>query len=334
MKNNLNSDLYIDYFIKKNNIEKNYMEYDDKLNNFSSKVEKWLSKIKVEDQEAFGHLLKNYTYMTRINVRDSLYQQYQEYKEVEPTYEDTIFLPVSSYGGIYNGAINILESFEAAIEDQSEVTKKKIAIDPRTFFNSFDIQHIKNIVFLDDIIGSGETFTDFLIRISLELPELIEEKKLYLFSLINLEKGIQHLKDFSTDHEWEVNIINQKVKKSIFEDPLFYEDSETKNEHKKIIKNYENILVDNVKENEIYVMGYKKSSLLVSFYYNTPNNTLSVFWKGIENQWFPIFKRKEDEHQFLLKDKSVLEEIKDIKLRKIKRKEFFIEQRKKNRRQQ
>ena len=41
-----------------------------------------------------------------------------------------------------------------------------------------------------------------------------------------------------------------------------------------------------------YPLGYKNCQYLFGFYYNTPNNTLPIFWSN-KNGWTPLFERKE-----------------------------------------
>jgi hypothetical protein len=41
---------------------------------------------------------------------------------------------------------------------------------------------------------------------------------------------------------------------------------------------------------EQHPLGYKDGQLLLSFFHNTPDNTLPVFWAENAN-WIPIFKR-------------------------------------------
>ena len=41
-----------------------------------------------------------------------------------------------------------------------------------------------------------------------------------------------------------------------------------------------------------FPLGYKDGQYLFGFFYNTPNNTLPIFWSN-KNGWVPIFERKE-----------------------------------------
>lgn len=311
---------YLETFYSNNNIEIDYIKYDSRLKNLEFKIDKWLNAIPVDHQEVFLFLLSNLKYMSRLMVEELIRDHYSYFKVIEPNYIDTIFIPVSSLGGIYNGAINIVECLEEALSEETEISKKNIPIDPRAYYETFDLDTVKNIVFIDDVIGSGDTFTDFLFRISSELPKLISDKKLYLLSLFNLKKGIENIEKLN-ERDWDITILNPSLEDNIFDNQKIYSDKVIKETHKSIIKKYEKQLVKD-KSEEINCMGYKKSSILLSLFYNTPNNTLSTFWKESED-WFPIFPRKEDKHIYELKNKELLKEIKQSKKINLKRTEFI-----------
>lgn len=317
---------YLESFMKKNNIEKDYLKYDSVLQNIDIKIDKWLDKVDEEDKEIFLYLFSNLTYMSRFNVQDRLKELYDEYKTIEPNFSDTIFMPVSSFGGVFNGAVNIIECFEQAVVGEKAISKKNIAIDYLNFSNSFNLNSIKNIVFLDDIIGSGTTFIDFIYRISSQVPDLIDKKNLYIFSLVNLKKGVEKVNAFSNELEWDIKMINKNIEHSIFEKEEIYPNSEVKLKHKEVIEKYEKNLTK--EENEkIYFMGYKRSGSAVAFFYNTPNNTLSIFWKSKDEMWYPPLPRKEDNHKFDLKNKNIFQEFKQLKLLRQKRTEYIKKQR-------
>lgn len=52
------------------------------------------------------------------------------------------------------------------------------------------------------------------------------------------------------------------------------------------------------KGNKKFILGYKKSEALISFYRNTPNNTISSYWNPY-NGWKPLFIRGLDKPDFM-----------------------------------
>ncbi|MFF2178019.1 hypothetical protein ACFVT8_16395 [Lysinibacillus sp. NPDC058147] len=267
-------------FFEKNDIDLDYVKFDSKLTALEKNSKAWIEQFDKTDMEVYLNLLGKFKYMTRLSVINELRNLFEVYKKIEPNYVDTIFVPVSSFGGIYNGAINIVECFEEVLEENDEITKKSIPIDPVAYYNTFDLSSVKNVVFLDDIIGSGDTFINFLYRISMDIPSLIGDRKIYLLSLFNLEKGINNIEGMQ-DLDWDITLINTILEKSIFEDPSINEDQNKKKLYKSVVRKYERRLAKE-KSEEVYIMGYKRSEILLGLFYNTPNNTLSTFWKKME----------------------------------------------------
>lgn len=57
-----------------------------------------------------------------------------------------------------------------------------------------------------------------------------------------------------------------------------------------IIRAEEEVAGKKVGEKKSYALGFENSQLLLSFFYNTPNNTLCIFWKPTKIN-FPLFTR-------------------------------------------
>ena len=70
-------------------------------------------------------------------------------------------------------------------------------------------------------------------------------------------------------------------------------DKITCEKYKKIVEVYEKIIEDNKLDDDKEInsiMGFNNGQLLVSFHYNTPNNTLSSFWRPSKIS-IPLFIR-------------------------------------------
>lgn len=310
-------------FLNKNNISEAFLEFDENLEDLQIKVEKWLSVIDIEDKETFILLFENLIYLTRINLIEKLKEYFIEYKKNVVNYESSIFLPVTSFGGVFNGAVNVIECFQKAIRDDRAISKKNIAMQPSDFYDEFNLEDVKNIVFIDDVIGTGNTFRDFLIRTGIKTPRLIQNKNIYLISIYNLDKGLNYILQDLNNAKWNITPINTKTITDIFSDKEIYPSGKevVSKKHKVIVEKYEKRL--NKDNGGKYILGYKKSGILLSFYYNTPNNTLSTFWKRIDGEWNPLFPREDDRDKFNLNDKNMLKEMKKYRELKFSRLEFI-----------
>jgi len=306
-------------FIEYNEIDRNFMNYDKKLRYLDKKLEKWLSHIDSEDKKVFMKLFEKFLYYDRVKIIEDMESLYKKYKTIEEEFSDTIFLPVVSFGGVLNGAISMIECFKEATCDEKYVSKKHIATQPQDFNNEFDITKVKNIVLIDDVIGTGDTLIDSLYRLISTSPELLNNKKIYILSLINLKKGIENVKRFSKEKEWDLRFINDSYIESIFLNENLYPNETGAREDKKIIRKYER----KIASRNIDIMGYRRSEALLAFYFNTPNNTLSTFWNKVDNEWSPFFPRDKDDVIFLKKKENSLDKIREMKELK-KSKQYFL----------
>jgi len=175
----------IEDFYKINSITTARIENDDNLKNMVEKVRRWLKPVKAEDQDYFLMLLKNFNYFDRVNVGDGFRSVFNQFRSAIGDLSETAYLVIGSKCGIFNGAHEILPIFRRV----NDISKDMIASDPRAFYDENKNSIIKNIVFIDDIIGSGTTFEYYFKQLKKSCPELIKGKDIYVLSLVILPKG-------------------------------------------------------------------------------------------------------------------------------------------------
>jgi hypothetical protein len=309
---NINENLQttLEYFYKSNNLPEEIKYYDKNFNNFENKFKNWLEQFETEHQSIFLHLFNHYRYFDKNNIEKWFHQSYELYKSVEPTFDESIYIPVTSIGGIMNGAIHMIHEFDM-IGPELGISRKRIAAQPIEFNNSFKISTSKNIVLIDDIVGTGDTLIDFVIgcKKNKHTKNLFENKRIYIFALAVSEKTknrvIDDLKVLGIKGEFINNLIINKA----FEKGFIYHEEEARIKAKNIVEKYEELAAPEPK----YAMGYKNSQALVSFYFNTPNNSLSTFWEiNDEKPWVSFFPRRKDDYEFEL-DPNVSITLKEIK---------------------
>lgn len=136
------------------------------------------------------------------------------------------------------------------------------------------------VAFVDDVILSGTTANEFLEK---NLKE-VKYKKIYYLTLFATEKAVEELKKSNVDVVYcsilgernkcfsEKSIVFSKYK-SLFEPTM------------KMVAHY------GEKINRKEPFGFKNGQYAFGFYYNTPNNSLPIFWSN-SKQWVPIFERR------------------------------------------
>lgn len=277
---------------------------DERVNNFELKVTEWLGQIEEKDIKYFIQLLTLFRYYDRIKIRQCFIKLFCTFAHKANNF-NTIYMPITSKNGIINGATELINIFQRA----NHISKEVMPIQPNDYYANRNLNNVENIVFIDDIIGSGTTVKYFFEHLIKNYPKLIKKKKIFILSLVATQKGIDRICKFCDEKKIDVNFIfNYKLEKAFVPNNVF-KDEKLANEAKKVIRKYEK----RVATDPIYILGYKKSELLVSFYYNTPNNTLCTFWCTNKNaNWNALLKRDENDKTYNINDKkSIFQSIKE-----------------------
>ena len=153
--------------------------------------------------------------------------------------------------------------------------------------------NIRAIVFVDDLIASGDTAIASLNKLNKMCGALIQTKKVKVFvsAICGLDIGDRNLQSAmpTVPFDVEVNICDYLL----YSEQCFNNSSQVFNspderiKSKGIARNYGIELVKNSP------LGYNDCQLLVVFHDNCPNNTLPILWKEStgKTKWMPLFKR-------------------------------------------
>jgi hypothetical protein len=138
-----------------------------------------------------------------------------------------------------------------------------------------ELESFDSIVFLDDIIGSGNQFIKFWEERVSKKISVFTNIDCYLISMVGTEKGIHNIKESIKS----INVICPYKR-----EPHFYSDDQIN-----VIKKYGTGLYK-------YEFGWNNSGETVMFFYNVPNNTLPIFWSTkysniTQNNWIPLQER-------------------------------------------
>ena len=284
-------------FYQKNNIDIDSASneydgnYDCRIAALSAQVDRWLASIDKADHELFLTLLSRYTYLTsaqcqiRYNrILNLLQEQLDLYGD---TLSDVLFMSVESGGAHKSGSDNVRADIYS--RNMRRISKRQI-IASQSKLDPLELQQYKTIIFLDDIVGSGVTLWNSIKNFhSRFLLDSTINPKLFFSSIVPRKKGIQHIKSNCRKSSIEITPL---LDPSWYEEPAF-----PKNSREYIqIEKYEQ-LVGNymMADSKSFFMGFQKNRLLISFYYNTPNNTLSTFWRIVPEINEPPFYRDGDQ---------------------------------------
>jgi hypothetical protein len=137
------------------------------------------------------------------------------------------------------------------------------------------------LVFLDDVTITASQAEPYIKKIMNERS--INCKKKFLLTLFSAPKAVSLLME---NKLYVISCVHLDDRCKCFSDKssVFHHFSNHLTDCKKMAYIYGRELLPN------HPLGYDGGEYLFGFFYNTPDNTLPIFWAD-KNGWFPIFKR-------------------------------------------
>jgi hypothetical protein len=263
---------------------------DVNTQNFSGKLGRFVGQLDTDDQlgNVILELIKHYNYYSRQKIEQimigfndyientlKLDSDYTIYSRIE---DDSKIDSSNTFLEEYKIINNISNHFSHDIE--------KLDID--------DFNYINNIIFLDDIIGSGKTVKGFFEK---NKDKLLKVQS-YIFCVEILEDGRNTLESFFKDNNFKCIIIPHNTHVRAFsENHIFCENCQ---ENELLMKEFEKKLWNKY---DRFILGFENSQAVVSFFRNTPNNTISSFWYK-NDKWQGLFPRDDRKPVFKRGKKS------------------------------
>lgn len=264
--------------------------HDKNTENFKTKLEFFIAQIEGNKklENIFIELIKRYEYYSRKAITDWLLEVFVNINtNLKLDKRRTIYSRIEDDSKI-DSSNTMLEEFKIINEISNEFSHDLADLENE------DIDNISNFIFIDDIIGSGNTVKKFF---ELHLDKF-RKVDTYIYCTVILSDAKHYLNNFFEANEIQCVIINKSEhQKAFFKDYIFCEDCL---ENEEVLRVQEKRLINN---NNKMVLGYKNSQALVSFYRNTPNNTISSFWIE-EKKWKGLFPRNKDAPDFISKKRE------------------------------
>ncbi|WP_038698329.1 phosphoribosyltransferase-like protein [Paenibacillus stellifer] len=191
-----------------------------------------------------------------------------------------------------------LKTNTSDISDQKSIKKKIDKLKKQEYslnaqideiLEKFHLTQVSNYIFIDDMIGTGETMEKFLKKFVSSFPDnqfiKLTDITIYLIVLEACEEGVTRINAFCRNYNIRFCLIKNNDHQKAFKADHVY-DATCCDNNKEKIRTFERSIIRSA-----YPLGYSESEALMAFYHNTPNNTLSSFWHE-DSQWKGIFPRK------------------------------------------
>ena len=156
-------------------------------------------------------------------------------------------------------------------------------------FNAIDLTDIKALVFVDDLIGSGNQATRFANK---TLKEIKIDK--YYVTLLAFKDGLEKVKREAGFTKVITAKELSKEFKAFSPRSCYFSNPAQRERLREICRKYGKKLYP------AYPLGYDNSQSLFVFPHNVPNNILPIIWAGPQNEeergkpgktWRPLFER-------------------------------------------
>lgn len=260
----------------------------------------WLDNFGLDDQETFLALFSHFRYIPK-NIFEYMVTCFVDRMKKELSEYDlkeTLFVFVESPKGCKSG----IDDFAVALWEclKGEIWKEQL-ITHFSMLNEKKILENRNIIFVDDIIATGFSMNENIKKFFEKFPQCKNSNiKYYVASLFLTRRG----KKFIEKKRSNMTLMVEKgLLKSAFRGNYIFSSDELKKKEECVLP-YED-KAGKEYDGKKYVMGFSESKLLIGFYYEIPNNTLSTFWRHTED-FTPLFSRS-SEHAF--SSKLTLKEI-------------------------
>lgn len=282
-------------------------------------IEEWLKNFngqycsEEEEQLLALHLLTNFIYFGNSTIREMLKACYQDQfiiplkQEIRKSLDDSIdlrkiesLLMIEIEKTLFIGSGNPSESGAHLLyffRQMNELSKEMFSDFYGAFYQDTQsealIPHLVNInryIFFDDLVASGTQITDYLKDRLAKIRQNNPDIKLQFMCLFATTTGLKALN--------KPEMFNGKANCLFHLDDsykVFNKESRNFSESKKPsleeLKEFCHCYSTYLGFSEQHKLGYKDSQLIIGFPYNTPDNTLPIFWYKNLVSWTPIFTR-------------------------------------------
>ena len=271
---------------------------------YPTNIVQWLENFDTNEAEHMIDLLRVFEYIPFNEFMSRIDNLLAEIFKQVPNVEDRFLIyPYGKVGKSGTLVTYPLRNTSSYKKRESKV-KKELGLSWKKDFNIIshdygkitDLDNVKNVIFLDDFVGSGDTFIKEFG--TAEMQEWLKEMKIskvFLLASIAMESAVENINQKFPN----VKVIAEKRKKistTIGATKFLFSDI---NKVAKIIMKYGNSIAVKAPPDQYTPLGYGKSESLVSFFHGTPNNTLPIFWG--DNKWKPLFPRRSETKMYKAK---------------------------------
>jgi hypothetical protein len=245
-------------------------------NEISKRIDNWLNQFEENERPLMLSLLKNYKYYSEKDVSKKVVELFKCFNNNHEIDKSFAISPIEKEYGV--GFSDIFFTAFWLKNNLYDLTEKNLS----GLIEKGQIP--ANILIVDDYTGSGDTFINYIKKLY-TIDKRICESKLFFLTLQASNIALKNIKAFCEKENILIECYSMFIQNRAFLDNCVCEEIELEIKRRE----YEDAC-SRIKISENYIFGYKEIEALISFEYNTPNNTLGVIWQEIDG-FTALFKR-------------------------------------------
>ena len=250
-------------------------------NKMDSDIERWISDFSEEEQQVMLELLSNFFYYSETRVNEKVKELHQKFLgSLDGDAADVTYIKViKDYGVSYS---DIFCSAFWLYNNLYDYTESNII----TLLEEDSIPPV--LVIVDDYSGTGNTLIKTVDKLIDKNIKIIGSP-IYFLALHITQRAIKQIETYSLTVGIQIRIIALDESDEAFKKGYLFE----KEKAIELKKKYFDVCISRSVNND-YILGYEDVASLVAFHYNTPNNTLGLFWSDLATfvALFPRHQKK------------------------------------------
>lgn len=237
----------------------------------------WLRQFRREEIPLIQKLVNHFSFYDPTAVTQKLIKLYEYIKNQEAVDIDQLYFCPVGYVVKSGSVISYFFKTQNGIPDNRFLSIDQIM--------NGGVPNQSQVVFLDDYIGTGSQAVQLWYGL-LDSPEFMRTFSLSMFAAISVnEEGFERIRSETGFRTQYVDLM-KRSQKPFAEKSVVFTDPVEREEARQIVLGYGQRIMSE------FPLGYGECQGLTGFYYNTPNNTLPIFW-STRDGWKPILPHRE-----------------------------------------
>ena len=272
---------------------------------FGVRIENWLKAFDESEHEMLLSLLSQFYYYSEEKVKAKTKELYQKFLSFQGDIADGVVFTkiIKDLGASYSDIL--FDTFWLS-NDLYDFCEPNIL----DLIDEADASQIPEIIcVIDDYSGSGKTFVKTVNKM-LEKNHYVAQIHIFFLTLHITNTAISLINEYSKSTGINIDVVYLDLSDKTFKDDYLYSQIEARRQRLQ----YQNLCAKN-KTNPDYVFGFEEIESLVAFHYNTPNNTLGLFWQEFAD-FIALFPRHRKKRTTLSQLQKNVQKRKNAKLAK------------------